>query len=866
MVGRTPYLILKLAVASLLAGFSAADSQLPSEDSCVTYLPGRFSEFLMDADGSVVLFPEDAGRGARVWRNGLWGEDRGLAYEGIVRDVISVDQNHWIVLSQLSETDVSFYEYAKGKMKMMGRITGKFVTPTLHRASDGTIWIASTEGAAYALKEGQILIHRFGPEVIKKDGMPTILYPPTLSFEVPHQGLWFWSHVQYEMPDFQGVAKPVIEGFHVYQDGQWRVVPLSSVKLGGTILEGQNEVIAFGRYTGMFRIDARNNAIKETTSSPPFDKNCIFFHRTPTGNLLLIAAWPAKVIGLASDRGGWMGQLLAVQNGRIQTLLNEVDLERVYHDKGRPVVDVPEGTLLAESRNGLIFVSADLSTIKRFDWRYGVPLPYIERMRIFGRNLYALDRERGFTVIDYRRLLHAQETPSTRNWRVFYTPEQSTMSPDGTMWRISASDPRELLRCVGTEETAVSLAGSGFPTWGLGYITTDTKNRLWLLDSGGSGHTALLENGKWRTFDRLEAAYATIAAEEKGNPGFHVGDTRNYYYPAFAGDGRVAYQNSLGRICYFDSGVWTSSVPESPVNGQRPDGPPFYQDGILTVRAGSSYYQPVDGAWMPAPKITISPYGDNPRAANWVTVLPQDFPGYQSELRIRVRDNFGAVWAGGFEGLWRGLHDLWAPFEIRNTPLQMARNIGDIQIDRAGFIWFSLLTGERARLARYQPEGPPPQLTWREPPPEVIKLSSVKIAVRITGTGKRYLIRRQVDSGEWRRSSSEQPIQDISLENLTNGVHSLRVQAFDELLRASNLLEHRIMVKRDYDQEIREWVSLLKSPDFSGREQAAKALVDLGQPALPTLTALEKDVPPDIQWWIRAIKEEIARRDALPKN
>lgn len=864
MVSRIPHIILQAAVALFLAGFCASETRLSLDDPCVTYLPGMFSEFLIQNDGSVVLFPGSPSSGARVWRDGQWGGDTALAFEGIegvVRDTVPVDQNHWIVLSQLSATDVALYEYSVGKLRMMGHIAGKFESPTLHWASDETAWVTSSEGVAYALKDGKVITHQFGPEV-KKGRSPTIYYPPTLSLEIPDRGLWFWSHVQYEMPDFQGAAKPFIEGFHVYQNGEWRVVPHGAGKLGGAILEGRSDIIACGRYTGWVRMDARNGAVSEISYSLPPSEHGLFLHRTLRGNMLMIAACPTKVAWLATDRGGWLGQLLGIKNGQVQTLLSGVDLERVYHDKGRPVVDVPEGTLLAESRTGLLFVSADFQTVKRFDWKYGVPLPYIERMRISGRYLYALDRERGFAILDYRRLLRTRETPAAQNWTVFYASARSpVISPDGTLWRVSASNPRELFRCAGTEEVAVSLAGSGFPDNALGYITADTKNRLWLFDSNGRGHTAFLENGKWRTFDLLETAYSTVAAEEKNNPEYRVGSPRDFYYPVFAGDGRVAYQ-SISGICFFDGEKWIHS--EGNIGGQRPEGPPFYREGVLTVRAGRSYYQLVLGVWKPANNVTDSPYGDNPRQPNWVDILPQDFPGYPSELNIRIRDSSGAVWAGGFENLWRGLHGLWAPFEVQHTPLLMARGIGDIQVDRAGFIWFTLLTGERVRLARYRPKSAPPRLEWTEPPQGESKTGSIKLGVRIMGTDRRYVVRRQVDNGEWQQSSSETALQDVSLEYLPNGVHTLRVQVFDELLRASNLLEHRVTVKRDYEKEIQEWMSLLKSPDYSKRDRASKALVSMGRPALPTLTALEKDAGADVQWWIRAIREEIERREPRP--
>jgi hypothetical protein len=866
-------ILISVAFTLVAAEFSSSDSQSSPDDLFTTFLPGRFSDFLVDRDGTAVVFPESQvlRRGARIWSGGVWKEAPELAWAGTVRDIEAVDQGRWAVLSQVSSTETALYEYSAGKLKMIGSIPGKFITPTLHPASDGTIWIVSREGGAYALKSGQVTAHRFRPEVISQTPNPFTSfspsgYPAILSVDIPERGRWFWSNYQDENFILLRPDIPTIEGFHVYQDGNWRVVPHAVGRLGSAIPMNDKSIIACGRNSaGIFRIDSADGANKNMEISFPSGEDCVFLHQSSAGNLLMIDAFRDTQ---ARERGGWFGQLLAIKNGQVQKLLDRVDLEPANYDKKRPSVEIPGGTLIAEAGTGLLFVSSDLGTVRRFDWNYGFPLAFIDRMEISGRDVYVLDKERGFAVFDYRRLLNAREDKSIQDWTILNTPVQRpVISPDGTVWRVSSLNPLEILRCAGAEAKAIPLAGSGLPG-NLSYLATDTKNRLWLI-STLRNRAAYLDNDVWRAFSSLEEAYATIASEEKGNPEYRIGSTRDSFYPAFAGDGRVACRNESGGISFFDGSHWDSLGRDS--EKQILQEAPFYHKGILTVRMfrlkptlGTCYYQYLNGAWETTDKIagpfSGSPYGVNPGSPNYLSALPQDFPGKDPNTRIRLRDNSGAVWAGGFDTLWRGMDGLWTKFPIRNAPLQMAKAIDEIQVDRAGAIWF-YTTGNFSRLFRYMPKNPALVLSWMEPPPGESKTGSFKLRARVTGIDKNIWIRRQIDKGDWRRSPVEAAQQDFILENLPNGVHTLRMQAWDELLRASNLLECRVTVTRDYEQEMQQWLLLLSSTDPSGRERAAKGLASIGRMALPPLTALEKEAKPEVKWWIRAIKEDIERRE-----
>ena len=122
-----------------------------------------------------------------------------------------------------------------------------------------------------------------------------------------------------------------------------------------------------------------------------------------------------------------------------------------------------------------------------------------------------------------------------------------------------------------------------------------------------------------------------------------------------------------------------------------------------------------------------------------------------------------------------------------------------------------------------------------------------------------FLVHCQLDDGLWRRADGASAPGRIRLAGLRNGGHVGCVQAFDPLLRASNLLEHRFEVARDLDREIRRWLPELSAPGHARREAAARQLAAIGRPALPALAAAEPAAPPDARWWFRAVTEEIQR-------
>lgn len=97
------------------------------------------------------------------------------------------------------------------------------------------------------------------------------------------------------------------------------------------------------------------------------------------------------------------------------------------------------------------------------------------------------------------------------------------------------------------------------------------------------------------------------------------------------------------------------------------------------------------------------------------------------------------------------------------------------------------------------------------------------------------------------------------MENLLNGMHKIEVRAYDHLLRSSPLLTSTFEVRRDYAAEVRDIISQLSDPNK--REAAARALVLIGRPAVPALTAQIEKANSQLRWWIQAILDEIDRKE-----
>ena len=187
----------------------------------------------------------------------------------------------------------------------------------------------------------------------------------------------------------------------------------------------------------------------------------------------------------------------------------------------------------------------------------------------------------------------------------------------------------------------------------------------------------------------------------------------------------------------------------------------------------------------------------------------------------------------------------------------MALSITSVLQDRTGALWFGLTGGDYNRIARFRPRGERLRLEWAESPPAKSASGQLALRVRASGASRRYVFQHRRDGEPWQNWVSDAATAVLPIRNLQNGPHAVEVRALDDMLRCSEILEWKLEVVRDYEREVREWLPQLSSADLRQREAAARALVDIGAPALPTLSARELTAPSDELWWLKAVREEI---------
>ncbi len=809
-------------------------------------------EFLVDADGSVVFFGAEVSR----WRDGKWTPSAGIQPEGVVRDAVRAADGTWLVVSQQSQQAL-LYRYAGSSLTQLARVPGRFEEgTTLHPAADGTVWIATKGPILYGVKDGNTVTHERIPGAARD--MRLSSYPPTVSFASSAGGLWLWSHADSRASRATEALIP--KGFQIYDQGRWRAVPHAGGLLGGVTLIDPNTVLCATRYKGMFSLSTVDGAVRDVNWVLPDKECCVFLHRMPSRHVLAITAEPVPVSQLTRTEAGTFGKLVVFEAGCARVLLDGIDAGAGWFDKGRPVVDTPQGTFIATVGGGLVFVSADASQAKRLDWRFGVPVTNIDRLRVQGRLLYALDRARGLAILDWEKLLRQPETPERDRWSVYASSAAPVLTTDGAVaWLDAGKAAGELDVWREGKLTRMPLDGSRLVADQVQYLAADTNGGIWLTSNVSGRATACLNYGKWRYFDNVESAWKTIAAEEKDHPAFGILSSRHPSVPIFGGGGRVAYLVAdSNRLRYCDGTTWltTPSLPGG--RGFSPLGRPFFADGVLTILARDGYQRLIEGQWQPA----VGPVAASSRPALPSGVPespPENFPGSKSRVIISLRDNVDTQWLGSPEELYRGIEDAWVRFPTAATPLIAAERLSAVLVDGMGDLWFVLPDSRGVQLARYACHGVAPTLEWAQTPAATVATARIELACRIQGLKGQGLLRYRSDGGAWQRVAGEPVPQQIVVENLPNGPHTVDVRAYDELLRASGVLTCTFEVRRDYEAEVTRLVPLLGSSDFRQREAAARTLVSIGRPAVPALTAHRGKATPDERWWIQAILDEIAR-------
>jgi hypothetical protein len=838
-------------------------------------MPGTNREFIVDVDGSVVLFAENVFR----WHAGKWSQAENIHPEGVVYDAVPSPDGKWFVVSMRSQQEAILYQYDDACLSQVAVVSGHFQDGmTLHLAPDGTVWIATQGMTVYGVKDGKTIVHELAPGGSSTGVKPlpsflfgpsgrasfSALFPPILSLPTPARGIWFWSYADYRAN--RATESLAMKGFHVYADGQWRAVSHSGGLLGGAASIDSHTILCAPRYKGMFSISATDGSIKDVTWALPDKESCIFLHSTPSHHVLAITAEPIAAAQLTRNAEGGFGKLVVFESGQAKVLLDGIDYGEGSFDKGRPAVDTPQGTFIATVGGGIVFVPTNASQARRFVSNFTVPTLNVDRMRVRGDALYLLDRVKGLAIVDWTKLLRMTPSPEMKDqWDVYFIRAAPVVAKDGAIWWLDAGKVPGQLNCWRDGNlTKVSPEEIRFSMTLVRSIAVDTKGRIWLIPQSAAMPTACFNHGKWRTFGRSDTAWSNMALEEKENPRFgFIGNCS--VCPVFGGNGLIAYREPSSRgIRYFDGTAWQAITSPSSNGSNSINEPLSFENGVLTIRFIGGYYQFIEGQWQFRTDQIARSYAARPpsdRGAKYVP--PESFPGNKSRCTISLKDTADTLWMGNPEELYRGLEDVWVHFPTIGTPLFAADTLSNVMVDASGGLWFVLQNGSSTQLAHYRGEGKAPTLEWRKPPASLIKTAKAAFSCLILQSmDGRTLLRYRIDGGSWKTTSWTSPKQEIVMENLPDGNHEVEVRAYDSLLRSSQPLTFAFEVKRDYDTDISDLMSQLSIPDM--REAAARTLVSIGRIAVPALTAQKEKADSQMRWWLQAILDEIGRKKANP--
>jgi hypothetical protein len=820
---------------------------------------GAYREFVVDADGSVVLY---AGNVLR-WQEGKWSQADNLRTEGSVYDAVRAPDGKWFIVCQQSLEQAVLYQYSGSTLTKIAVVPGRFMLgTTLHLASDGVVWIASKGPNLYGVKDGKPIIHEIFPGLSSQSYFSS--FPPIVSLSIPNRGLWFWSHGDYRAN--RAMESMSLKGFQIYDEGQWRTAPHPGGLLGGATLIDSNNVLYATRYQGLFSLSTADRSGKDVDFTLPDKEACVFLHSTPSRRVIAITAEPIASSQLMRTEAGAFGKLVVFENGRAKVLLDGIDLSEGRFDKGRPVVDTSQGTFIATVGRGLVFISSDGSQARRLDWRYNIPTPNVDRMRVQGDLLYLLDRTKGFAIVNWKKLLNRSESLEKDRWKVYVTATEPASTPDGALWWLDANNTSgQLNRWREGNLTHVSLEGSGIARAAVAFVAADTKGSVWLLPQQTDQSVARFKNGKWLNFKGCDAAWKEMALQEKGNPLFGFGECP--VCPIFDGNGKIVYRdNTMRRIRYFNGELWIT-IPFSPSNEfNSTDVPLSFVNGILTAKFRSGYYQFIEGRWQSKSsvgEIAAWPLSTESSIGGMGIMLtpPGSFPGDKNNLKISLRDSIDTVWMGNIEELYRGVEDFWIRLPTAGTPLYATEYLTKVLVDESGDVWFVLQNGASLQLAHYISPGKRPMLEWTKPPDSITRTTKAVFAFRVQGVQGRGMLRYRSDEGSWLQIPWTSLQQELVVENLPNGAHTIEVRAYDELLRSSQPLTCAFEVKRDYSAEVRDLISQIETSGLNKRETIARTLVSIGRIAEPALKAKKEKADGSLRWWIQAILDEIDRNE-----
>ncbi len=777
-------------------------------------------------------------------------------------------------LWRLEEKTMGVSIHTASKATVLGVATGEVprndgVLDALLADSKDRLWIIGQFPSIYRVdaKSGWKTFLQITPEELTNPEQLPDECSRIRAMEAGDGTVWLWSEQQYvRRANLKGVFlikddKAEFHGEFQTSSGQ----KIDARNILSVINADARHLWVSVRYDGIYKVDL--STLKFERVADPKDQQLrVVQELHQVGGDLYAVVW-------VTDHA----VLWRLHNGEWKQLMPTIEAQ---HPWGCELFRVPQGIVMQSTREAPWFIPDEGDPIQ-LTWKYGFPLTGVRRMAYFPNGtLLAIGYNSDVFCGPFQ--FPPKEVGSSRVIEIRSNKQQPwVLDWQGTPWTILNDTPDILSRWSGKSWLAVAIPSH--ETSSLSHprrILSDAQGRIWVVPPESSPRPELqpvqvygIESKQWQSFPSLQDAFLKI----KPSPRF-LANGHYLHGPEYSPDHRrIAFREesriyqidqvwrseSFRNFWYFDGSLWRD-INVSDVIGTKDEhvllGPPcFDKEGLLSVTVKDAHgmrktwRMDASGKWGSFPFESRFPddiWSENPNPT------PSNRPPIPEGCVTQdpdsiIRDNHGICWL-----VWKGvLYKAVSGKCIRvlepedSLPLRTHIFLHNVYVDRDGNAFIRASSGHMMAFV-IKPKAKPPRTNLEINKPEG---DSVRARFLESSTGE-VEFRWQLDNQGWKTTKQT----TLSLKNLPNGKHTLRVIATDaELQSDATPATASFTVHVNPERQMARLIKELSDPDYDRRKEAIKALAlqpALAKPALLKARATAND---DKKWWIDAALQQI---------
>lgn len=510
------------------------------------------------------------------------------------------------------------------------------------------------------------------------------------------------------------------------------------------------------------------------------------------------------------------------------------------------------GALLLAARSGLWVLREGREPIK-WNWANGFPVDAVDRMFLLpDHRLFALG---GGGATFCGKIEVAETAP-----RIEELPAtvDCAMDAAGHVWYVAQDGGNVLREWNGHSWTSHPLP-KDLEKLSFYQISPDEQGRIWIFPYAQSRPAAFFDTreNEWRAFATTLSAFDSVPSDL---PRFFesAGASRRppLYHPTYRGNCMACLVENRD-IAYFDGKSWRVWKLSAVVPGATSSGRPFFNaDDLLCVNIGKETWAWSDAKGWTHVKTDANFSDESGQSRLLQASLPD---GVRADAgRGVIRDNNQTLWYLWKKNLYKAVSDassrIFSPDEP--NPFLLQRQLTDVFVDPTG-VAFIKTASDTNRWYMLRPKTSLPVI-------EVSLDTSnplIPVASLQTVSGSNLRFRWQLDDSPWQWITDTK----VSLEGLSNGEHTLRVEAVDDELQTARPAAVKFETQTDPSAQMAALVQRLADADFTHRESAVKALLRRPDDARSALEKSRAAANKDQRWWIDATLQEIEAQ-AAKKN